>query len=531
MEVKAPESESARTIRQEIASFLRSKSNLPVTAEHATEKLLAKSLDLDEIKRRREAFSTHAEIDGTAVLANYELLHGVKYLDRLINCEKQQIDTKCIVAILRGTEICLNNISVLADRIIDDVSHSRFGDVSIKITWMNHFNDSLHRFAQLLVQTDLGRNGGDFLSIEDSATYQAAAKKTEAMYEALKTAPESVLDLSEKDLDDPQRFTFFHTFVNTNYETIWLAVLRHVRVPGVFRHEGESAEAFYQRVVQNDEVRDAVNCVDLKDPTYLMQFRAYHQISEVLVGLVNDVIADSILALVDEANESFGDEATSLAMCNKLLQIVTDNIKPIVRTLSPKAYFAIRPALGITSGWHSHNLRKGLVLTIYPLLVRALRLRLVQFNETAARDDDAVLEQAQQVLRQNTQPELAAMIRQTVYVYQYVRTWRDEHIQFVKTQIGVSPEDNTPTASISGAENAAQTAHNFRSTHLNDPIGPLYEATLGKRPPAPFSIVHPGGFDEHMAFFTANAVKAMYADVQQRAQRKRDRAVRVGGAS
>ncbi|MCA3805318.1 hypothetical protein, partial [Burkholderia sp.] len=71
----------------------------------------------------------------------------------------------------------------------------------------------------------------------------------------------------------------------------------------------------------------------------------------------------------------------------------------------------------------------------------------------------------------------------------------------------------------------------FRSTHLNDPIGPLYEATLGKRPPAPFSIVHPGGFDEHMAFFTANAVKAMYADVQQRAQRKRDRAVRVGGAS
>ena len=176
MEVKAPESESARSIRQEIASFLRSKSNLPVTAEHATEKLLAKSLDLDEISRRREAFSTHAEIDSTAVLANYELLHGVKYLDRLINCEKQQIDAKCIVAIFRGTEICLNNISVLADRIIDDISHSRFGDVSVKISWMNHFNDSLYRFSQLLVQTDLGRNGGDFLSIEDSSTYQAAAK-------------------------------------------------------------------------------------------------------------------------------------------------------------------------------------------------------------------------------------------------------------------------------------------------------------------------------------------------------------------
>ncbi len=123
------------------------------------------------------------------------------------------------------------------------------------------------------------------------------------------------------------------------------------------------------------------------------------------------------------------------------------------------------------------------------------------------------------------------MVRQTVDVYQHVRTLRDEHIRFVKMQIGVSPEDNTPTASISGAKNAAQTAHNFRSSHMNDPIGPLYEATLGKRPPAPFSIVHPGRFDEHMAFFTANAVKAMYVDVQQRAQRKRDRRVCTGGAS
>jgi tryptophan 2,3-dioxygenase len=350
------------------------------------------------------------------------------------------------------------------------------------------------------------------------------------MHEMLSTtAAESTGDIAEKDIDDPRRFTFFHTFVNTNYETIWLSILRHVRVPGVYRTSDESPEDFYQRIVQNDEVREAVACVDLKDVTYLMQFRAYHQISEILVGLVNDLIAETILALTNETQSSFEHEAGSLALCNKLLQIVTDNIKPIVRTLSPKAYFAIRSALGITSGSHSHNLRKGLFLTIYPLLVRSLRLRIVNFDEIAARDDGSVLDQSLQVLRSNVNPKLATLIRQAVYVYQYVRTWRDEHIQFVKTQIGLSPEDNTPTASISGAENAAQTAHNFRSAYKTDPIGPLYEAVLGKRPPTPIAIVHSGRFDEYMASFTADAVQEMYVDVQQRAQRKRN--TRAGAPS
>jgi hypothetical protein len=249
-----------------------------------------------------------------------------------------------------------------------------------------------------------------------------------------------------------------------------------------------------------------------------MQFRAYHQISEILVGLINSIGCDVILTLVDDSVKSLAFSTRALACCNSLLQLVTDNIRPIVRTLSPKAYLAIRPGLGITSGSHSHNLRKGLFLTVYPLLVRAFRLRLNAFDEAAAIDDGKTLERARNALQRADDSSYGPFLRNLVYVYQSVRTWRDEHIQFVKTQIGVSHE--APTASISGSENAAETAHGFRKAHMLDPIGPLYEAALGRRPPAPLPLVHIEEFDDYMARLTADAVQSMYPDVQTRVHRK-----------
>ncbi|WP_035820413.1 hypothetical protein [Janthinobacterium sp. RA13] len=519
--METPTVSATQAILDDVRAYLQSKSNLPVTEEHATTKLLAKSFDEEEIRHRRAAFATNGEIDCTAVLANYELLHGIKYLDRLINNSGHAVPARAAIAIFRGAEICLNNLVVLARRITDDVKRGHMADASLKIGWANRFHETLYSLSQLLVQVDQGGQQGDSISIRDSVVFQDYLVQAARMHAILRAeATEQYSDLGDKDLDDPQRFVFFHSFVNSNYESIWLSAMEQVRLPGVRREAGEDAGLFYQRLIQNDEVREAVNCVDLKDPTCLMQFRAYHQISEVLVGLVNEVSSEIIVALLGNEQATFGTHARSLALCSKLLQVVTDNIRPIVRTLSPKAYFAIRPALGITSGSHSHNLRKGLFLTIYPSLVKALRLQLAAMDEQLAGDDERLQQIVLALLQQHGDPR-ADILRQVVYMHQYVRTWRDEHMQFVKTQIGVSPEDMTPTASISGAENAAVTANGFRQAHKNDPIAPLYQALLGKLPVPPLPIVQKGGFDEYMAHFTANAVKEMYADVQDRAQRKR----------
>ena len=513
-------SEAARSIANEVAGFRRSESSLPVTRDHATAKLLAKSLDAEEIDQRRDAFVTSSEIDATAVLANYELLHGIKYIDSLEDGFDRSVDARAITSIFRGSEICFHNLTTLAHRLARDVSLGHWGEAAVKMTWATHFTETLHRLSQLLVRMDHGAADGDALCVAHSPAFAGYCNALSGMHEALRNSQrESASDLATKDLDDPRRFVFFHGFVNTNYDAMLRSIFDSVRLPGVFRKPEEDGRLFYERVVQCSLVRDAVTSVDLRDETYLMQFRAYHQISEILVGMINSVGCDVILALIDDSVKSLASATRALICCNSLLQLVTDNIRPIVRTLSPKAYLAIRPALGITSGSHSHNLRKGLFLTVYPLLVRAFRLRLNAFDEADAGDDGKTLERARNVLQRADDGGYGPFMRNLVYVYQSVRTWRDEHIQFVKTQIGVSHE--APTASISGSENAAETAHGFRKAHVQDPIGPVYEAVLGRRPPAPLPLVHADEFDDYMARLTADAVQSMYSDVQTRVHRKR----------
>lgn len=516
---KSTLSNTAASIREAINVFRRSVSKLPATESEATAKLLAKAFSEDEIANRRAAFHTNGEIDSTAVLANYELLHGIKYIDELDSYRNYSVSARAIIAIFRGAEVCLHNLAVLGRRISEDINADRIGDVSVKIAWANHFNDTLYRLSQILVQVDKGGVDGEYLDIRDSYSFQDYLSNRALMHSAMKAhASESIEDLANKDIDDPKRFAFFHSYVNSNYEVIWLSLFEKVRLPGSERLPNEDTTDFFRRVVQCRGVSNAVSCVDLKDSTYLMQFRAYHQISEILAALVNDIGADTVIILAN-GTPLGNEDAEALVICNKLLQIVADNIKPIVRTLSPKAYSAIRPALGITSGSHSHNLRRGLFLTVYPLLVRALRLNLVDFDDALSSDDSFVLKKALEVLKKKDDVR-AEIIRNVVYVHQYVRTWRDEHFQFIKTQIGVSPQDIAPTASISGAENAALTADGFRNVHKSDTIAPLYEAVLGRRPANPLAILNPGGWDEYMAHFTAEAVQHMYTDVQARVKRK-----------
>ena len=101
-------------------------------------------------------------------------------------------------------------------------------------------------------------------------------------------------------------------------------------------------------------------------------------------------------------------------------------------------------------------------------------------------------------------------------LHQHVRTWRDNHIQLPKTHLGVSANPNQPTVSLSGSDSAVDIAHDLRRAHLADPIIPLYRAMLGTAPPALHEMLTPGGFDEHVAHSTAQAVFNVYEDVQER---------------
>jgi tryptophan 2,3-dioxygenase len=518
----SPPDSVADSILHDIASYRASASSLPTRAAEALPKLIARGLEVDDIERRRAAFATFSEVDDTAVLSNYELLHGTPFLDRSAQGKCASLHGGTIVTLFRAAEICLQNLAVLAARVALDVRSGDLGQAAVKFHWINHFHTTLYSLSRLLTRSDPGYCDGTFLDIRDSCSWSDYERSKREMHACLRhEVPENASNIANNDIDDPQRFVYFNAYVNENYELIWRSAFERSRIPGAEAREGESPAQTYQRIVQPDQLERAVHSVDLREVTYLMQFRAYHQISEVLVKFVNETASDVIVHLLSRPEAPQDEAADALAICTGLLAIVTDNIRPIVRTLSPNAYFAIRPALGTTSGSHSHNLRKGLFLTVYPALVKALRLWIGGFDDDHAASDAQTLARAKDLLaNRRYQPE-ARLIRSVVDIHQAIRVWRDEHMQFVKTQIGVSSADEAPTASISGAENAAATADRFRLTHNADPIAPLFEAVLGRALPAALPMITPGGFDEYMAHLTADAVRAMYADVQARVQRKR----------
>ncbi len=81
---------------------------------------------------------------------------------------------------------------------------------------------------------------------------------------------------------------------------------------------------------------------------------------------------------------------------------------------------------------------------------------------------------------------LYSLLKCSIRLHLAIRTHRDLHIQFVKTQIGLPPSESTQTASTSGAPNAMHAAHGMRhGAHgQRDPIVPIYEVILGKPFPA-----------------------------------------------
>ncbi|WP_233203438.1 hypothetical protein [Mycetohabitans endofungorum] len=512
-----------REILDEIKAFNESESSLPRTDLDARRKLYAQSLDDKDIVERVQAFKTYPEIDGAAVLASYDLLHGISYLEKAVDQAPQSIPyAAAIVAIYRGAEVCLHNLAVLSERMVQDLDCERYGQASVKAKWSACFQDTLVQLSQALVEMDDGSLDGEHLSLSVSEGLTAYRHSVGLLHHFMRThGMESDSDIATKDIDDPKRYVYFSEYINRNTELIWLSIFNDARLPGVFRLPGQDDAAFYRQVVRDDDIRSAVDSVDLKSSTYLMQFRAYHQISEILTQVVNQLGCSCITLMLDNDEANGKNISAAIDICHRLLMVVNDNIKPILRTLSPKAYSDIRPALGITSGSHSANLRKGLFGTVYPLLVRAFRLRLSGLNEDIARDDDAMLKLAMALINSQRDGWQVRVMRGLIYLHHHVRLWRDEHIQFIKTQIGVAPEEEEPTSSISGSINAAASAHRFREVHQRDPIAPLYLAVRGRPFPAPLPLLTEGGFDEYMAHRTASAVKTMYVDVQQRAQKRR----------
>jgi len=393
-------------------------------------------------------------------------------------------------------------------------------------TWRAGLHQLTMRLSALLVEVGAEAEDGVEIPIRSSRAWLAYRSATDDLHDHLRSAwPEAEDAIFALGLDDPRRFVFFHEFVNVGEERCWLARLAAVRVPGVAAAPDEDDLSLRERLVGDSEIERMLEALETREETDLLPFRVVHQISELLAEHVNDRLCTVAVGLVHAPEAELDRVARSLEVGNRLVRVTEDCLRLMQRALTPAAYQAVRRNLGMVRGTSSVVLRRILFNSTYPLVARALALRLAAFDAALADDDDEIAARAAVALRGDTPAEraVASLIRELIGLHQVVRTWRDFHQQLPKTHLGVSPQPDRPTVSLSGSESAVDVAHELRRVHEKDPISPFHRAAFGAPPPAVHDLLTAGGFDEWMAHRTARAVFSTYAEVQERFETRRQR--------
>ena len=499
---------------------------IPLDDDTATERLEKAGIHQSEREEKLNRLTLGGKTAPPRVLANYADLHGLDRIDEAthgIDLTNQPCAAN-IRAVMQAAEIALLNINDLSVNITQDINAGRIGQAEEKYRWISSFQQTLHSLSLLESSFPVTRQG-THISIADSASAGAVLENLTHVHRAMDhaglTSPDAI---SSGNLYEAGRNLTHQAFVDTTYTSLWMNSLKAVPIPDVVRQPYEDDRAFYKRFVGTDALELAVNELNQEGDNFFRQFRAYHQMSEILVKQANLLIANAVTTILTPGSNLI--EATeNMATALSMLEIMNQNIVPILRNLSANQYQDIRGSLGITSGSHSSNIKQGLFKPLYDLFIEAVMARVMELKPYSENALNARLQEiVQEPTKDHQTHDMYTLLKQSRELYTSVSTWKDLHMQYVKTQIGLSPEHMKAMASISGAPNAARSAHNMnRAAHgENDVIIPVYQALAGKQ----FSSVPPfdnvfrsegqDNFVDTMLVNTARVVAERSASVQRR---------------
>jgi hypothetical protein len=234
----------------------------------------------------------------------------------------------------------------------------------------------------------------------------------------------------------------------------------------------------YAEFVRPEGTRAAVLERTLPGDTVFMQFRAAHQLPELLVDVVNDHLELAI-------NRP---ETGILHRAERLMDGVVGLTEILVPRLRTEEYHDIREALGLTSGSHSVGLHFHLMRDLYPSLAKATK---------------------------DAPNEVRLLIRS---LGRHIDRWRLEHINLPRTNLGGA---GTGTRSLTGSPDALQTVAKMREAgRARDPFSPQdrpFRATAWESDLPPLAEV-----ERRLLTEIAQETQNRFTDVQDRTGRYAD---------
>ncbi|MGW3567938.1 hypothetical protein ACWDSL_29485 [Streptomyces sp. NPDC000941] len=394
-----------------------------------------------------------------------------------------------LVGLYQSAEIALYNLTDLLDRATGHLQAQDVDRCVANLHWVRSFHRVLVRLsvAALRISGDRHHNAPrwDVEATPAFAEFLPALHRFDRQLNQL--AEQGLLDvdgiIAERGLEDAW-FGVLHCVRVANHDArVWSANLAQAAhpAPGV-----EPA-----RLLATDHLRHAVHEHHLTGDTYFTQFRALHQIPELLVREINDRIEAAIL------NARKGDIALAVDALDgaaELFDPVEVCLPPIVDNLSTHDYHQIRENLGLTSGSHSISMRFHLFTDLY----EQFAAQLAQLPEEGC-----------------DHPLLPRLARHGVNLQVFIFAWRDMHLHLPRNNLG-----GMETKSLTGAPDAIRTVRKMRdNAATSDAMARLDDGTqVPKSAAGPLAdyLDGPDSSDGTLLAATGASTQANFRDVQER---------------
>jgi hypothetical protein len=385
--------------------------------------------------------------------------------------------------VLQACEIALYNLADLLRR-----AAAAQDRCATKLAWCRGFHRVLISLSGVGAAFTAASPGlaGPAVRPRESPAFRAYLEALKAFDRSVRARVESgELDLgatlAEESLPNAAFLEVHLARIGNHEARIWERSLRAIAVP--------DATVDYAELVASATLRDAVYEHQLTGDTYFTQFRALHQIPELLAAEMNDRLEATILALRDERVEAALHE---LVWINALSAPAAACLPAMIDNLATSDYHEIRENLGLTSGSHSVGIRYHLFTDLYEQLCESVS------QSTAARTG-----------------ALAGLLMAQLSTFRaFVFGWRDLHLHLPRNNLG-----GNSTRSLTGSPDAVSVVRRMAEhARAKDPARGLL--TWPAADPDDGELVAylagDGSLDDLLLDATGGVTQAKFVDVQER---------------
>lgn len=393
-----------------------------------------------------------------AIAENYDALHGMSQLRHARDWATGQPSRhSALRSILQTAEVALLNLSDLTRRTALDVAAQNLEQANLKLGWIVSF----HRLLSLLAHSPSrfgvataqrsAKEISDFRSSPALAEYLKAVRDYDATILSWIDGINIPLDalLSNGSLSDIGFGVLHRARIAAHESEIWEELL-------VELDTGLEQESFGQWV-RSAELRAMVYDSELLGETYYMQFRALHQIPEILADEANAHVA---VAAEMIAARKYRPAHESMTIAIATTEGIIAAMPPIIDCLATTDYHRIRENLGVSSGIYSRTLHDSLFGQTYKALLNALNEQVRQFGKASGINGGLAnaIEAIESARLSNADAwDLHLLLNFAGLFRSQIDRWRAYHLALPRHNLG-----SGPTRSMVGSMDAVQTVERLR---------------------------------------------------------------------